>query len=102
MKRLIVATISGLAFGFVCYSLAASGTNNLSDPVSLEIIISRTLMGFAIGISSLKLSHWSVHGIVMGLIFSLPLAISGMLAPESSQFTKEMVLVSTTMMGIIY
>lgn len=102
MKRLIIATIAGLAFGFVCRSLAASGPNELPCSVSLQIILSRTLIGFAIGISSLKLGHWSVHGIVMGLIFSLPLAISGMLAPENPHFTKEMMLVSTIVMGIIY
>lgn len=102
MKRLIIATIAGLAFGFVCYSLAASGSDELPCPVGLQIILSRTLIGFAIGISNLKLGHWSVHGIVMGLIFSLPLAISGMLAPENPEFTKEMMLVSTLVMGIIY
>jgi hypothetical protein len=101
MKRLIIATISGLLFGFVCYTLA-SDSGSLAMPVALQIIISRTLMGFAIGISSLKLGHWSIHGIIMGLLFSLPIAFSGMMAPENPQFTKEMVFVSTIVMGVIY
>jgi hypothetical protein len=101
MKRLIIATISGLLFGFVCYTLASS-SGSLPLPVALQIIISRTLMGFAIGISSLKLGHWSIHGIILGLLFSLPMAFSGMMAAENPAFTKEMMFASTILMGVIY
>lgn len=101
MKRLIIATLSGLLFGFICYLLASS-SGSLPTPVALQIIISRTLMGFAIGISSLKLGHWSIHGVILGLLFSLPMAFSSMMAAENPQFTKEMMFVSTIIMGVIY
>jgi hypothetical protein len=101
MKRVIIATLSGLLFGFVCY-LFASSAGSLPMAVALQIIISRTLIGFAIGISNLKLGHWAVHGIVMGLLFSLPLGFGGMMAPENPEFTKEMMFASTVVMGVIY
>ena len=100
-KRLVVATVLGLLCGFICFGLASS-SGSLPGPAAWQIIIERTLIGFAIGISALSLGHWSVHGLVLGLIFSIPLAISGLMAPENPQFTKPMMLVSTIIMGMIY
>ena len=101
MKRIIIATLSGLLFGLVCYSLASS-SGDLPWAVGIQIIFSRTLIGFAIGISCLNLKHWSLHGIMMGLIFSIPLAFSGLLAPENPEFSAQMMLISTFVMGAIY
>ncbi len=101
-KRLIVATLSGLLFGFVCFFFASSGPNPLPWPVAVQIIISRTLIGFAIGISSFTHIHWALHGLIFGLLFSLPLAFSGMMAAPSPDFTPEMLFVSTIILGMIY
>ncbi len=101
MKRIIIATFLGFLFGLGC-NLLASMNDPMPTPVTVQIILSRTLIGLAIGISSLKIAHWSLHGIVMGLLFSLPLAFSGLMAPESPEFTGEMVLASTLIMGVIY
>ncbi len=101
MKRILIATLFGLIFGFVCFGFACSA-GELPFPVTLQIIASRTLIGFAIGISSLKLGHWTIHGIVMGALFSLPLAFSGLMAEETPEFSKSMMLISTLVMGIIY
>lgn len=101
MKRLIIATLSGLLFGFVCYSFAASGPEPLPGPVAWQLILSRMLIGVAIGISALKLGHWSIHGLVLGFVFSLPLAISGMMA-ATPEFSASMMLVSTLVLGAIY
>ena len=38
----------------------------------------------------------------MGLLFSLPLAFSGLMAPESPEFSTTMMFVSTVVMGMIY
>ncbi|MBE9468083.1 MAG: hypothetical protein IMY72_07155 [Bacteroidetes bacterium] len=100
MKRIIVATLSGILCGFICYTMASS-SGELAFPVTLQIIASRTLIGFAIGISCVRL-HWTLHGIIMGIMFSIPLAISGLMAPESPEFSKTMMLVSTIVMGLIY
>lgn len=102
MKRLIVATLSGLLFGFVCYGIASSGSGPLPWPVAVEIIVSRTLIGFAIGISALSLGHWAIHGLFMGLVFSLPLAFSSLMAPENPEFSKAAMWTWTVVLGMIY
>lgn len=101
-RRVIVATLSGLFFGVICFLLASSGAGELPRPVVFQIIASRTLIGFAVGISCLSLGHWSIHGLLMGLIFSIPLAFSGLMAPESPEFSKTGVFVFTIILGMIY
>lgn len=101
-KRIIIATLSGVLFGLVCFFFASSGPNPLPWPVALQIIASRTLIGFVIGISSLTNMHWSLHGILMGLIFSVPLAFSGMMAPASPDYTPTSMFIWTLILGMIY
>lgn len=101
-KRITIATLSGILFGLVCYGLASSGSEKLALPIALQIITSRTLIGFAIGISALSLKHWSLHGLVMGMIFSFPMAFSGLVAPENPDFSHSMMFISTIVMGMIY
>ena len=101
-KRLIVASISGLLFGFVCFAFASSGPEPVAWPVALQIIVSRTLIGVAIGLSRFRFGHWSIHGLVIGLVFSLPLAFSGYMAPESADFSKDSMFVWTVLLGAIY
>ena len=101
-KRIIIATLSGLLCGFICFGLASSGPEQLPWPVLAQIILSRTLIGFAIGISVMSLFHWTIHGVVMGLLFSLPLAFSGLMAPDNPEFSKTAMFVSTIVMGMIY
>ncbi|KQC09845.1 MAG: hypothetical protein APR54_12445 [Candidatus Cloacimonas sp. SDB] len=101
-KRLIIATILGVVFGFVCYGFAASGQNEISIALALSIITSRTLIGVAIGISRFSCRHWSLHGIVIGLVFSLPTGISATLGSVDPEFSHTMMLVSTIVMGMIY
>jgi len=102
MKRVIVATLAGLLCGLVCLGLASSSPGELPWPVIPQIIASRTLIGFAIGISSLSLGHWAIHGLVMGMLFSLPLAFSGLMAPESPELSKTAMWIWTVVLGMIY
>ncbi|HUT64252.1 MAG TPA: hypothetical protein VMZ04_09885 [Anaerolineae bacterium] len=101
-KRIIIATLSGVLFGFVCFGLASSGPGELAWPVIIQIITSRTLIGFAIGISCLSLKHWSLHGSIMGMIFSIPLAFSGLMAPDNPEFSKVSMFIWTIVLGMIY
>ena len=71
-------------------------------PVAVQIITSRTLIGFAIGISVLSVGHWAIHGLLMGLIFSLPLAFSGLMAPDNPEYSKAVMWVWTVVLGMIY
>ena len=101
-KRVIIATLSGVLFGFVCFALASCGSGGLQWPVIIQIIVSRALIGFAIGISCLSMGHWSIHGLIMGMAFSLPLAFSGLMAPDNPEFTKASMFVWTIVLGMIY
>jgi len=101
-KRLIVATIMGIVSGLICYSFASSGSADLPAAVAWQIILSRTLIGFAIGISIFKMGHWTVHGAVIGLLFSIPLAISGFMAPDNPEYSKSSMFIATLVMGVIY
>ena len=102
MKRLTIATLSGLLFGFVCFGFACSGENDISQWLGMSIIAGRTLLGFGIGISRFNMKNWAIHGMVMGLIFSLPAAFGTMMMPENPEFTPQMLAISTVVMGIIY
>jgi hypothetical protein len=101
-KRLIIASLSGLFFGFVCFGLASSGSAKLPWPVGADIITSRMLIGVAIGISSIALGHWSIHGLVMGFLFSIPLAFGALMAPDNPDFSKTAMVVSTVVLGMVY
>ena len=48
------------------------------------------------------MGHWTVHGLVIGLIFSLPLAFSGFMAPDNPEFTKTTMFVMTIVLGMVY
>jgi len=100
-KRIVVATLGGVIFAVVCYLLASSSTV-LPNPVIWQIITSRTLIGFAIGISCISCMHWSLHGLVMGFLFSLPLAFSGLMAPNDPEFSKVSMFVFTIVLGMLY
>jgi hypothetical protein len=101
-KRLVIATLSGVLFGFVCLGLAASAPGPLAWPVAVQIVTSRTLIGFAIGISAFSFGPWAVNGLVMGLIFSFPLAFSGLMAPENPEYSQASMVVFTLLLGMLY
>ena len=68
MKRIVIATLFGLLAGGICSSLMFSSGYLKFTVVALGwILLNRTVMGFAIGASALKL-HWAWNGIVVGLI----------------------------------
>ena len=102
MKRLIIATLSGLLFGFVCFGFAYSGDNEVEIWLALTIIAGRLLLGFGIGISRFPMKNWAIHGIVMGFIFSIPAALGTMMGPETPGFDPPMIAISTVVMGMIY
>jgi hypothetical protein len=95
-KRVLIATVSGFVFGLVCMTLATSNPNAaapLTTAVKWNIVLSRTLMGFMIGISALRLVWW-LHGIVLGIIGSLPMAVAVM--------GDTGIMIGSVVMGIIY
>ena len=101
-KRFIIATLLGVLFGFVCLGLASSGQTEMPLLIAVTIVLGRALIGVAIGISRFLLKHWSLHGLVMGLVFSLPSAFGAIIGPENPEFSHTMLFVSTMVMGMIY
>jgi len=101
-KRLLISTIMGVVFGFVCFGFASSGPKEVSVFLALNIILSRTLIGVAIGINRFKFAHWALHGMLMGFVFSLPMAFGAMLAPENPDYNHQMIFISSLVMGVIY
>lgn len=100
-KRFFVALISGFICGLICFGLASSSPGDLPTAAAWQIIFSRTLIGFAIGISILRI-HWSIHGILIGAFFSLPLAFSGLMAPDNPMYSKASMFIMTIVLGMIY
>jgi hypothetical protein len=92
----------GVVCGFICLGLAASTPGELPTPVVYQVLAERTLIGVAIGISCVTLGHWAIHGLVLGAIFSVPLACSGLMAPDSPEFSKTAMFVLTIVLGMIY
>ncbi|MFO7446634.1 MAG: hypothetical protein R6W90_09715 [Ignavibacteriaceae bacterium] len=101
-KRFVVATLMGFVTGLICFGFASSSSGELPAAAAWQIIISRTLAGFVIGISALKIGHWLIHGGVIGILFSLPLAFSGLMAPENPEFSRSAMFISAIVMGLIY
>ena len=93
-KRVLIATIMGFICGIVCMLMASSDPSQPIDlSLKLSIIFSRGIMGFMIGISALKMKWW-LHGIILGLIGSIPMVL-----PILNDLT---IMVATVVMGIIY
>ncbi len=104
-KRVFIATVCGIVFGFVCLGLATSGSD--SPPMALaikgNIVLSRSLMGFMIGVSALRLCWW-LHGIILGLVSSLPMAL-GVLATTTQPaggMSPAAIAIYSVVMGLIY
>ena len=96
-KRFWLAIFFGIASGFVCWGLMASCGESYHWSIIVSTILSRGLIGFAIGISVLRIKWW-FHGILMGLILSIPMGLGGFMVPGKEMF----ILVSSVAMGIIY
>lgn len=69
-KRVSVATVLGLIFGIIAWLIARTGIH-LPWSEAVTMILSRTVLGFAIGVSAWRLSWWA-NGLLFGLIFGLP------------------------------
>ena len=100
IKRLTIATIFGVVSGLICY---LGGRYGLKDDVSpvmfLYIVANRTLIGFVIGISVLRM-HWALHGGLVGVIVGLPFTV-GCLLEEGNVETAIAALLLSAVYGFI-
>ena len=82
-RRLTTASLLGVLAGVVCFS-GARLLFGIHIPVTnfMFILVSRTLIGFVIGISALRI-HWALHGLLMGLVIGLPFPIYDLIIGQS-------------------
>lgn len=67
-KRIVIATLFGLALGVACAVAGFSAGFLTFTTVNLVwVLLNRGVMGFAIGISGLRL-HWAWNGIIVGVV----------------------------------
>jgi hypothetical protein len=95
-KRVIIATLCGLLFGVICMTLASTNPDPVEPVTPITqwlIVLSRTMMGFMIGISALRMTWW-LHGTVLGLIASIPMMLPVLDKPG--------IAIGTVVMGAIY
>ena len=83
--RLISSVILGTIFGIVCWlgiSYSPFAAVDMTLALILGTILNRSLIGFCIGISNWKKMNYLVHGLVMGLIVTIPLSIFPLVAGQ--------------------
>jgi len=67
-SRLVTTTLLGVAFGIICMLLSKYTAEVAYWPIGVSFLLHHTVMGFAIGASSLKI-NWAAHGAVWGALF---------------------------------
>jgi hypothetical protein len=84
IARVTVATLSGLLMGLICWQGAVLLVGNQYDSAAqvAAIFVHRGVMGFAVGISALRVS-WQVNGMIVGLVVGAPFAMSALTNMES-------------------
>ena len=92
LKRVLIATLCGFIFGIVCM-LMASSNSEITLLQRWMIIVGRTMLGFTIGISALCLVWWQ-HGLVLGFLTSIPMALP--------LLGNTPIMIGTLVMGLIY
>ena len=72
-KRILIATLCGFIAGIICYLLGVLLIPLKHDLLILAwILVNRTLLGFVIGISILRV-HWVLNGLIVGMTIGLVL-----------------------------
>jgi len=83
-KRVVVCTLFGLVAGVICW-LGSYSAGNAPLPftagVILAILFNRAFIGFTLGVSGWR-TNWAFHGVVIGLVGSLPLSVYAIGSPN--------------------
>ena len=96
-KRILVASICGFVTGIICY-VSAVILIPFEDKLLIFIwtVTNRTLLGFVIGISILKV-HWVLNGLIVGLTVGLVFPLNAIILGKEWPL-----IISVYIMGIIY
>jgi hypothetical protein len=75
VKRITITSILGLILGFVSWAVCNFAMGHTQPAsINLVMILTNVVLGFTIGISSLRW-HWAIHGLVLGGIFGVILGL---------------------------
>ena len=101
VRRITMTTVLGLVLGAVEWLLATGATNTqIPSAGILAIVLSRGVLGFAIGISACELQWW-LHGLFLGFVFSLPRAFSTVWVAGQWTFDFAAVLIAGLAIGFL-
>jgi len=78
-KRLVSTTLLGVAAGVMCWQGGVSAGIFYTPAMIAGTILNRSFIGFVIGLSALRWPYL-VHGALLGVLGSLPMAV---FAPEA-------------------
>lgn len=82
-KRFWIALIFGIITGVVSGFFSLKGVSaDIQTMVFFSALLNRAFIGFAIGISCWRIG-WVLHGILVGLIGSLPMGFPLIFCPEA-------------------
>jgi len=73
-KRVVSATLLGVVAGILCWQGGASIGIVYTPALIAGTILNRTFVGFTIGISAIRW-HYLAHGVLIGTLGSLPMAM---------------------------
>ncbi len=97
-KRFWIALILGVITGVICgWGSMCGAPEGMEMMIFWSALMNRVFIGFVIGISIWKLG-WLLHGILIGLIGSLPLSFPLIFNPDAG-FT---VFLMFTVAGVVW
>ena len=94
VKRIIVATLCGVAAGGCCVAGGTLMFGMTFTPLAILFAVSnRMLIGFVIGISSLRMP-WAAHGLIIGFIVGFPFPIYDLIIGQGHEIAGAAFLMS--------
>ncbi len=82
-KRFWLCLILGFITGLICAWTGYSQTpEDIRTMVFLSVLLNRAFIGFVLGISAWRMG-WALHGIIIGLIGTLPLSFPLIFTPQA-------------------
>ncbi len=83
MKRIAIATVLGVIAGLICAFAGWRLGVKITTVSLIWILLNRTILGFTIGISGLRM-HWALHGLLLGAIVGSLFSYYGFMAGSES------------------
>ena len=83
-KRVLACTLFGIIAGILCWlgmQYVGKAPITFTTAIILGFILNRAFIGFTLGISGWR-TNWAFHGVVIGLVGSLPLSVYAIGSPN--------------------